>query len=115
MIQETVNKNSQKIPISDLFCACDNISKNAYYCIDSQKNIFNRCIGNERDHINHTIIDFKDDKIETIIVNVNSIKLNKEETEEKKSDEDDNYSRNNSYNKNRDRNSNNELEQKKEL
>ena len=82
IVQEKIEKNNRKIATSDLFCACDNKSKNSYYCVDSQKNLCNRCIGNERDHINHTIIDFKDDKMERIISNVKSIKFDENGTEE---------------------------------
>ena len=113
IVQERIEINNRKIATSDLFCACDNKSKNSYYCVDSQKNLCNRCIGNERDHINHTIIDFKDDKIEKIISDAKGIKFEENGTEE---NDDENISKENKGENISATNGNNdnELEVKKE-
>ena len=111
IIPEKIEDDNRKIATSDLFCACDNKSKNSYYCVDSQKNLCNRCIGNEKDHINHTIIDFKDDKIERIISNVKSMKFDEDKTEE--NDDESASSDNKGNDDNMGVKDNNELEVKK--
>ena len=75
IFKEEINTDPQKIPTSDLFCACDNKKKNEYYCVDSQKNLCNECIGKQRDHINHTIIVFFDESIKRIIDNIKGVIL----------------------------------------
>ena len=112
IINEEINKNPRKIITSDLFCACDNKSINEYYCQDSQKNLCNNCIGKERDHINHTIIDFKDERIKRIIDNIKDIKFEENDTtEENNSSQDEDNSNSENRRKN---NRVNELLEKRE-
>ena len=76
IFDEKKEMNQNKIISNFLFCSCDNISKFEYYCKDSRKDLCSECIGKEKDHSNHSIINFKDinkiiDKIKQVYDEMN--------------------------------------------
>ena len=77
IIEKKPDKNPRKIAITDLYCGCGNKSQNEYYCLDSQKNLCSNCIGKEKDHSNHSIVNLNDDKIQIIIKDKQNINLNR--------------------------------------
>jgi len=95
IIEEKTDKNPRKIAITDLYCCCGNKSQNEYYCLDSQKNLCSNCIGKEKDHSNHSIVNFNDDKIQIIIKDNKNINLNRNIKEENITDNNDNENDNN--------------------
>ena len=99
IFDEKKEMNQNKIISNFLFCSCDNISKFEYYCKDSRKDLCSECIGKEKDHSNHSILNFKDinkiiDKIKQVYDEMNKIKEEfdeeNEEAGEKENDKDEN-------------------------
>ena len=81
------NNHSDKIKF-DSYCICDvHLGKKYdYFCIDCEENLCRDCYTQNKDHINHTIIDFNEkdflDKIieiKNILPNINSLEEQKDE------------------------------------
>ena len=94
IFDEKKEMNPNKIISNFLFCSCDNISKFEYYCKDSRKDLCSECIGKEKDHSNHSIVNFKDinkiiDKIKQVYDEMNKIKEEFDEENEEAGEEED--------------------------
>ena len=93
IFEEKDEKNSNKILTNFLYCS--KTKKNfVYYCMDSKKDLCRDCIGEEKNHSNHKIVDFA--KIRTKTNNIRVIYqylfngIKEEKSEDKETTEDNN-------------------------